>query len=168
MKAKLILLAGALLCLACQPNAEKAPAQTLAERLAKMYDAFAAGDVPALVAGMDPGIVWNEAENFIYAGGNPYTGPDAILNGVFGPIGAEWDNFRLEMTQFQNLDSDGVLVTGRYRGTFKANGKNLDAQFAHVWKMKDTLVVSFQQYTDTWQAREVTRLEARAEEPAEE
>ncbi len=156
MKTKLALLAGALFALACQPKAEQAPTPTNAERISKLYDAFAAGDVDTFVANLDPGITWNEAENFIYAKGNPYVGADAILSGVFGPIGAEWDNFRLEMTQFQNLDSDGVLVTGRYRGTYKANGKQLDAQFAHVWKLKDTLAISFQQYTDTWQAAEVT------------
>lgn len=155
MKTMLTLLAGALLCLSCQSKAEPAPGPTHAERMAKLYDAFAAGDVPTVVAGMDAGIVWNEAENFLYADGNPYVGPDAVVNGVFGRIGAEFDGFRLEMTQFHNLDSNGVLVTGRYRGTYKATGKELDAQFAHVWTLKDTLAVSFQQYTDTWQAAEV-------------
>lgn len=85
--------------------------------MSALYDAFAAGDVPALVASMDPGIVWNEAENFFHADGNPYMGPDAIAEGVFGRIGAEFDNFRLEMTQSYSLDDDGALVAGGYRGT---------------------------------------------------
>lgn len=156
MKTKSILLGCALLCLACQPKAEQVTGPSNAARMAKLYEAFAMHDVPTVVAGMDPGIVWNEAENFPYADENPYIGPDAVVNGVFGRLGAEWDNFRLEMTQFHELDSDGVLVTGRYRGTYKATGKQLDAQFAHVWKLKDTLAVSFQQYTDTWQAAEAT------------
>ncbi len=37
-----------------------------------MYGAFARGDVPAVLESMDSEIVWNEAENFPYADGNPY------------------------------------------------------------------------------------------------
>ena len=58
-----------------------------------IYDAFAAGDVPGVLGRMSPDIVWNEAENFPYADGNPYLGPEAVLTGVFARIGAEWDGF---------------------------------------------------------------------------
>ena len=53
-----------------------------------LYDGFAKGDVPAVLAGFDPEIVWNEAENFPYADGNPYCGPDAVLQGVFMRLGS--------------------------------------------------------------------------------
>lgn len=43
-----------------------------------MHDAFAAGDVAAVLASMHPEIVWNEAESFPYADGNPYIGPQAV------------------------------------------------------------------------------------------
>lgn len=155
MKSFFTIVAATLLFLSCNPSAEQPAMVPNSDRVAKIYDAFARGDGAAVMAQFDPEIVWNEAENFLYAGGNPYKGPDAVANGVFGPIGAEWDNFRLEMVEFHNLDDDGVLVTGRYRGTYKATGKELDAQFAHVWKLRDTLAVSFQQYTDTWQALQV-------------
>ena len=46
------------------------------------YDAFERGDVPAVLASMAPNIEWNEAENFPYADGNPYIGPDAVVGGV--------------------------------------------------------------------------------------
>ena len=36
-----------------------------------LYEAFAKGDVPAVLAAMSPDIVWNEAENYPYADGNP-------------------------------------------------------------------------------------------------
>ena len=55
-----------------------------------MYDAFAAGDVPTLLQSFDPEIVWNEAENFPYADGNPYVGPQAVVDGVFVRLGGEW------------------------------------------------------------------------------
>lgn len=36
-----------------------------------IYEAFAIGEVPAVLASMDPRIEWNEAEHFPCADGNP-------------------------------------------------------------------------------------------------
>ena len=119
-----------------------------------IYDAFAAGDIPGVVGRMSPDMVWNEAENFPYADGNPYRGPEAILGGVFGRLGAEWDGFAALPEEF--LDAgDTVVVLGRYRGSCKATGRALDAQLAHVWRVADGKAVRFQQYTDTLQAARV-------------
>jgi len=120
-----------------------------------IYDAFAAGDIPGVLARMAPDIVWNEAENFPYADGNPYVGPDAILGGVFARLGGEWDGFAAVPDEY--LDAgDTIVVLGRYRGAHKATGRPLDAQFAHVWRVRDGKAAAFQQYTDTLQAARVT------------
>jgi ketosteroid isomerase-like protein len=120
-----------------------------------IYHAFGAGDVPGVVSRMSPEIVWNEAENFPYADRNPYLGPEAVLTGVFGRIGTDWEGFSPAPEEF--LDSgDAVVVLGRYRGTYKATGRALDAQFVHVWRVEDGKAVAFQQYTDTLQAMRVT------------
>ena len=119
-----------------------------------IYSAFAAGDVPAVLGAMSDDMVWNEAENFPYADGNPYRGHDAILSGVFGRLGAEWDGFAALPEEY--LDAgDTVVVLGRYRGTCKGTGRFLDAQLAHVWRIRDGKAVAFQQYTDTLQAARV-------------
>lgn len=113
-----------------------------------IYEAFAAGDVPGVLGRMSPDIVWNEAENFIYADGNPYRGPEAILNGVFARCIGEWDGFGAHPEEY--LDAgDTVVVLGRYRGIHKATGKAMDAQLAHVWRVRDGKAAAFQQYTDT-------------------
>jgi ketosteroid isomerase-like protein len=120
-----------------------------------IYAAFAAGDVPGVLSRMSADIVWNEAENFPYADGNPYVGPEAVLQGVFARIGAEWDGF--EAAPDELLDAgDAVVALGRYRGIFKATGNMLDAQLAHVWRIADGKAAAFQQYTDTLQAARVT------------
>lgn len=119
-----------------------------------IYEAFAAGDVPAVLDRMSPGIVWNEAENFPYADGNPYRGTEAILGGVFARLGSEWEGFAALPEEF--LDAgDTIVVLGRYRGTCRATGRTLDAQLAHVWRVEDGRAVRFQQYTDTLQAARV-------------
>jgi ketosteroid isomerase-like protein len=120
-----------------------------------IYGAFATGDVPGVVSRMSPDIEWNEAENFIYADGNPYLGPEAILTGVFARLGTDWEGFAAIPDEF--LDAgDTVIVLGRYHDTFKATGRALDAQLAHVWRLEDGKAVAFRQYTDTLQAARVT------------
>ena len=124
------------------------------ELVQAIYAAFGAGDVPGVLSRMSPEIVWNEAENFPYADRNPYLGPEAVLTGVFARIGEEWDGFTVVPEDV--LDAgDAVVVLGRYRGTYRATGRALDAQLAHVWRLEDGKAVAFQQYTDTLQAARV-------------
>ncbi len=119
-----------------------------------IYAAFGAGDVPGVLSRMSPDIVWHEAENFPYADRNPYLGPEAVLTGVFARIGEEWDGFTVVPDDL--LDAgDTVVVLGRYRGSYKATGRTLDAQLVHVWRLEDGKVVRFQQYTDTLQTARV-------------
>ncbi|HEX2763867.1 MAG TPA: nuclear transport factor 2 family protein [Allosphingosinicella sp.] len=124
------------------------------ELVRAIYAAFAAGEVPAVVARMAPDIEWNEAENFPYADGNPYRGPEAILGGVFARLGSEWDGFAAVPEEFLGA-GDTVVVIGRYRGTYKSTGRMLDAQMVHVWHIEDGKAARFQQYTDTLQAARV-------------
>jgi uncharacterized protein len=42
-----------------------------------------------------------------------------------------------------------VVVVGRYRGTAKATGKQLDVPFVHIWSMEGVKAVRFRQYLDT-------------------
>lgn len=113
-----------------------------------LYKAFAVGDIPAVLGSLDSKIVWNEAEGNAYADGNPYIGPDAVLNGVFGRLGADHEYFNLKNIELHEMSNDKVLATLRYDAKFK-NGKSYDAQAAHLWTLKDGKVVAFQQYVDT-------------------
>jgi ketosteroid isomerase-like protein len=120
-----------------------------------IYEAFGTGNIPAAIDGMSPEIVWNEADDFPYADRNPYVGPQAILEGVFGRIAAEWDGFGAKVEEL--LDAgDTVIALGRYRGTYKATGKSQDTQFVHVWRLRDGKAVRFQQYANTLHAARVT------------
>src|ERR1017187_2247517 len=116
-----------------------------------LYAAFARGDGPAVLASMDPAIVWNEAENFLYADRNPYVGHAAVADGIFFRLATEWDHFQALPSEF--LDAgDTVVVLGYYKAAYKATGTPLNAQFAHIWRLRDAKITAFQQYTDTAQA----------------
>ena len=132
-----------------------------------LYDAFGEGDIEGVTASFSDDIVWNEAENYIYADQNPYNGADEIMQGVFGRIGAEWESFGTTNLDIKPVGATHVLTTGRYQGKHRASGKTIDAQFAHVWGLQEGKVVSFQQYTDTKQAAEAVIVDVENEEASE-
>ena len=119
-----------------------------------IYDNFAKGDIPAFLAVLDPKVEWNEAENFIYADGSPYIGPDAFTKGVLERLGADWEYWKISELQLTDMSNNMVLATGRYQAKHKNTGKEINAQVAHVWTLKNGKVVIFQQYTDTKQVAE--------------
>jgi len=116
-----------------------------------IYDAFAAGDGGAVLATFSPDIIWNEAESNSLADGNPYIGPQAVAEGVFGRIGQEWETFTLTDQTIYSVGEDMVLATGRYRGTHAVTGKSINAQKVHIFWFEDGMVTRFQQYVDTKQ-----------------
>lgn len=69
---------------------------------------------------------------------------------MFLPIVGAADGFSVSPERY-TVDGDTVAVEGRYRGTWKATGTPVDAQFVHVWRLRDGKVIQFQQYTDTLQ-----------------
>jgi ketosteroid isomerase-like protein len=115
-----------------------------------LYEAFAKGDVPAVLAALDEKVEWNEAEHFPYSlgPGIPFVGPQAVVDGVFRRIPEDYDGFTIEVRRIVGL-GDTVLVEGRYLGNVKGSGNRLDVQVAHVWDVRNGKVVRFQQYTDT-------------------
>lgn len=114
-----------------------------------LYEAFAKGDIPTVLAGFDPKIEWREAEGNPYQlEGEAWIGGDQILQELFMKLGADWDGFTVQPREFYDA-GDTVVVEGRYKGSFKGTGKSVDAQMCHVFKLRDGKVTSFQQYVDT-------------------
>lgn len=120
-----------------------------------IYTAFASGDVGTVLGSMSPDIIWNEAENFPYADGNPYIGPQAIAQGVFARCIGEWEGFAVEVEALHDA-GDTVIVTGRYKGTYKRTGIAQNTQFAHIWHVRNDKAVRFQQHADTLHVARVT------------
>ncbi len=106
---------------------------------------------------MRPDIAWNEAENNPYADGNPYIGPEAVLDGIFARCAAEWDGFTVTPDEFIDA-GDTVVALCRYTGEYKATGRALDAQVAHIWRLKGGKVAAFDQRLDTLQFQRVMGL----------
>jgi ketosteroid isomerase-like protein len=125
------------------------------------YAAMGRGDIPFVIGTLDPHIVWNEAENFVYADKSPYIGVDAVLSGLFARLGGEWDGFSAVPQEI--IDGGETVVSlGRYGGVYKATGAKVDAQFVHVFKFKNGKIAKFQQYADTAQFKEAVARRAGA------
>lgn len=115
-----------------------------------VYNAFSTGDMPTVLGAMHPKIEWNEAESNSLSDGNPYIGPDAVLEGVFARLGANHEHFGLENIKIHGMDNNQVLATLRYDAKVKATGKDYNAQVAHLWTLNDEgKITAFQQFVDT-------------------
>jgi ketosteroid isomerase-like protein len=118
------------------------------EVIDNLYKAFSSGDIPKVLEMMDANVVWNEAESNAYADGNPYLGPEAVLDGVFTRVGADHEYFNLQDIDLHSMSNNMVLATLRYDAKIK-NGKAFNAQVAHLWTLKNGKITAFQQYVDT-------------------
>jgi len=132
-----------------------------AKTVESFYAAMGRGDIPSAIGILDPNVIWNEADGFVYADKSPYIGVDAVLTGLFARLGGEWDGFSAVPTEIVD-GGETVVALGRYGGTYKATGVKVDAQFVHVFKFKDGKVANFQQYTDTLQFKNAVSLRAKA------
>jgi ketosteroid isomerase-like protein len=99
-----------------------------------------------LLAALAPDASWTEAEGFPYAG--TYVGAEAIIAGVFHRLGTEWVGYKAEVHTFLE-DGDKVAAFGVYSGTYKATGKSMRAEFAHLYVLKGGKIQSMNQYVDT-------------------
>jgi uncharacterized protein len=117
-----------------------------------IYDAFARGDVPAVLGAFADDIEWFEAEGMPYGG--LHRGPDAVAQNVFGPITEDVDGFAVTP---EELIGSGATVAAvvRYTGSGKATGIALDVPVVHVWAIRDGKVARFRQFIDTIKYAEV-------------
>ena len=121
------------------------------ELIKNLYQAFAAGDIPAVLQSFDENIEWTEAEGFPYGG--TYRGGEAVLQNVFMKFATEWTDFKAMPDEF--LDAGERIVTlGNYSGSYNQTGKSMNVPFAHVWTLESGKIVKFVQYTDTLKVSE--------------
>jgi ketosteroid isomerase-like protein len=118
-----------------------------ADIVRRSYVAFERGDMDAVMADMHPDIEWHQAQGLPHGG--LYRGLDEVRRNIFDPLDEEWwDEFTAVPDEFLEA-GDQVVVIGRYRGTAKETGKQLDVPFVHIWSMSGDQAIRFRQYLDT-------------------
>ena len=111
------------------------------------YEALGRGDVPAVLALLDPQIQWTEAERFPYYSGT-WIGPQAVLDNLLKRLAEDWSQFSAKASDFV-VEGSRVVAFGAYSGTYKKTGKPMTAPFAHLWSVQNGMLTSFLMYTDT-------------------
>jgi ketosteroid isomerase-like protein len=91
-------------------------------------------------------ISWTEAKGFPYAG--TYIGLEDISKNVFSRLGSEWIDYKFTPEDYVASD-DKVVAFGTYTGIYKLTNKPFSARVAHVWKLKDSKIISFEQFVDS-------------------
>ena len=119
----------------------------------KIYEAFNHADFSAVLELLDPAIEWISAENSPLADRSPYHGLDEVREGVFARIAAGFETLTIRIDELFSA-GDKVVMLGYYDGAFKATGRKIHAQVAHIWTLADGKALKFQQYVDTYQLAE--------------
>lgn len=99
-------------------------------------------------------ISWTEAKGFPYAG--TYIGLEEISKNVFNRLGSEWIDYKFTPEDYV-ASEDKVIAYGTYTGTNKATCKSFEARVAHIWKLKDGKIKSFEQFVDSQPVNDVMK-----------
>lgn len=91
-------------------------------------------------------ISWTEAKGFPYAG--TYIGLENITKNVFSRLGSEWIDYKFTPESYV-ANEDQVVAYGTYTGMYKKTGKSFEARVAHIWKLKNGKIRSFEQFVDS-------------------
>ena len=113
------------------------------DRVRQAYDAFARGDVPALLAMLDPAVEWRAAP--VLPHGGAFSGRDQVGR-FFAGIGERWDGVALRFDRFLSA-GDQVVVLGRATGNLRGYGET-GYGFTHWFTLNDSGITDFRELVD--------------------
>jgi ketosteroid isomerase-like protein len=111
----------------------------------RLYAAFGAGDLRALLGSLDAGIQWTVPGTAPWAGegrGHEY------VQGFFQKFGQSASLETFEPRSFV-ADGDTVVVLGYEEGTFRETGRKWKAHFTHTFTMSSGKITAHREYIDT-------------------
>jgi ketosteroid isomerase-like protein len=110
------------------------------------YAASVRGDLPGMLADAAAEMRWTEMEGFPTAG--TWVGVPQVIEHVFKPVGAAWDQFAFHLERLVD-GGDTVVAIGGYSAVNRATGKPMKVRTVHVWDVADGKIQRFEQFTDT-------------------
>jgi ketosteroid isomerase-like protein len=100
-----------------------------------------------------PDVCWEVVEGFPYSG--IYQGPNGVFD-FFTRLFGDFEDWHTEPADIFGA-GDRVIGLGFYSAHAKATGKSFKARFAHVWTMRDGVIIRLQQCADTVQLAKALR-----------
>ena len=132
---------------------------TEVELLRHSYEALNEGNVEAPLAALDADAVWRESAEL--PGANVVRGRSEI-EAFLKEFLETWSSFHQEIEGIR-VNGDQVAVLLHMRAVGRSSGAEIDAQYGHVWTMRDGRGVSVDAYRD--QSAALRALEAEASTP---
>lgn len=127
------------------------------EQVRRGYEAFARGDLEAVLELLDPDVDWQPAIAPIL-GVETVRGRAAVRQFFTQDLFEGFDEFRAEPLSFEDF-GDIVLVAVRYTGRGESSGIELDQTFATVYKLgHGKTVTMMHDYSTRTEALEAVRL----------
>lgn len=114
--------------------------------VADHYAASQRGDLAGMLADVDEHTAWTEMAGFPTAG--TWVGRGQIVEQVFKPVGAAWEQFAFHLERLID-GGDTVVAVGGYSAVHRASGKPMQVRTVHVWEVADGRIRRFEQFTDT-------------------
>jgi uncharacterized protein len=125
----------------------------------RLYEARGNPDIVKTV--LAPDVRWEVVEGF------PYSGVYQGLKGVsdfFTRLFGDFEDWHTEPAEIFEA-GDRVIGLGFYSARTKATGKPFKARFAHIWTIRDGVIVRLQQCADTVQLAKALGKDFTKEEP---
>jgi uncharacterized protein len=122
----------------------KAPNENIAV-VRRLYEARGNPEVIRQV--LAPDVRWEVVEGFPHS--NVYVGLSGVAD-FFTRLFSDFEDWYTEPSEFFET-GDKVIAIGTYSARAKATGKTFKARFAHVWTLRDGMIVRLQQCADTAQ-----------------
>lgn len=115
------------------------------ERVERMYESFAKGDMEAVVATWNEDIELHEPEGIV-AGGT-YRGQDEVVE-LLTTIAGMYEEMAATPERYVHA-GDTVVALGTGSGTSAGTGKSVEFPFAHVYDFEDGKISRWTSYIDT-------------------
>jgi uncharacterized protein len=116
--------------------------------VSRVYRAFEDRDHEVLRACLADEFHWRQAGRAVPAAGQHLVDAEELLRRVIVPLERDWEGFTEEIDEL--IGAGGrVVATGTYRGTCRATGRSLEAEFCHLWWVEGDAIRGFRQFTDT-------------------
>jgi ketosteroid isomerase-like protein len=111
------------------------------------YAAFGRGDIPALLALLDPGVEWTAIVGSRIPTSGTRHGRDGVKE-FFQQLGASIDFERFEPREFI-AQGDKVVTLGHYTRRSKATGRSFDSDWVMVFTVRNGLLTRFMEFADS-------------------
>lgn len=116
----------------------------------QVYQDFAVGNIPGILAAWDENIKWMGAKSFpIFEGTDGVVvGATNVLQQVLAKIPDLYEGFNIDVQDMYG-SGDKVIMEGFYTGVWKATGKSFVANAVHIWDVSNGKATRFFQAVDT-------------------